>query len=213
MLLLAACGGSSSNGEASKTAAQVVKDAVAAASAASAVHVSGKITSSGTPLQLDLHLAGSKDAKGSISENGLRFDLVRVGDSAYIRGSDAFYRKLGGGGAVALLHGRWIKASATSGQFGQLGQLTDLKALFAAVSGGKRTLVNKGETTYAGKKAIEIDDTSHDGKLYVAATGKPYPLALVGGGANSGTISFDGWNESVSIAAPAKALDLSALGG
>src|SRR3954451_321826 len=92
-LALAGCGGSSSNGEAKKPADQVVADAQKAALAGSSVHVTGTITDNGTPLKLDMTLVKDKGGKGTLSENGLKFELVRVGDTAYIRGSDAFWKQ------------------------------------------------------------------------------------------------------------------------
>src|SRR5690349_8919126 len=124
-VLLAGCGGSkkessSSNGEASKSANQVLADARAAATNASSTHVSGSIVSSGTPIKLDLSMVSGKGAKGSMSTNGLSFNLVRVGDTLYIRGTDEFYKHFAGAAVAQLLHGKWLKASATQGQLKSL---------------------------------------------------------------------------------------------
>jgi hypothetical protein len=64
---------------------------------------------------------------------------------------------------------------------------------------------------YKGRKVVAIEDTSRHGRLYVAATGKPYPVAI-SGGAGQGTVTFDRWDTSVSIRAPKGAIDLSKLG-
>ena len=74
--------------------------------------------------------------------------------------------------------------------------------------------MNKGATTYRGQKVVAIQDTSDNSKLYVAASGTPYPVALVGGrGRQSGAITFGDWSDPVSLSAPKGAIDLSALGG
>ena len=215
--LLAGCGGGGStaktNGEASKPANRVLADANAAATSASSTHVSGSITSSGTPITLDLSMARGKGAAGSMSTNGLKFDLVRIGDSLYIRGSDAFYKHFAGPGVAQLLHGRWLKASATQGRLRSLAPLTSVGALFAGIRSHHGKLVNDGTTTYRGEPVVVIRDTSDNSKLYVAATGKPYPVAIVGGRqSQSGTITFDDWNKSVSFSAPKGAIDISRLG-
>ena len=118
--LLAGCGSSGTtakdNGEASKAATRVLADARSAATGATSAHVSGNISSSGTPTTLDLSMVRGKGAKGSMSTNGLGFDLVRVGDTVYIKGSDDFYKHFAGAAVAQLLHGKWIKASATSGR-------------------------------------------------------------------------------------------------
>ncbi len=216
VVLAAGCGGggggAKSNGEATKSAAQVVADAEAAAVSAGAVHVSGSIVDAGQPLTLDLQLVKDKGGKGTMSESGLSFDLVRVGDTAYIQGSDAFWKKFGGSAAATLFHGKWLKGSATTGDLAALTQLTDISKLFKAALGGHGTLKNGGETTYQGEKAVAIKDTTKGGTLYVSATGTPYPIALVGG-KSKGAVSFDSWNKSVSISTPKDAIDISKLGG
>ena len=216
--LLAGCGGhkkaAKSNGEASKPAARVLADARAAATSASSAHVSGSIRSKGTPITLDLNMARTRGAKGSMSLSGLKFDLIRIGDTLYIRGSDAFYEHFAGQGVAQLLHDKWLKASATQGRLQSLAPLTSLSALFAGISSHHGKLVNEGTTTYKGEQAVAIRDKSDNSKLYVAATGKPYPLAIVGGRkSQSGTITFGNWNESVSLSAPKDALDIAKLGG
>jgi hypothetical protein len=217
-VLLAGCGGSGtsakSNDEASKPAAQVLADAKAAATKATSAHVSGSIKSNGTPIVLDLTTARGKGATGSMSTNGLKFDLVRIGDTLYIRGSDEFYKHFAGAGLAQLLHGKWLKASATSGRLKSLAPLTSLGALFASISAHHGKLANDGKTTYNGQDVVEIRDTSDNSKLYVAATGKPYPVAIVAGKkGESGAITFDNWNKGVSLSAPSGAIDISQFGG
>jgi hypothetical protein len=217
-VLLAGCGShkkaATPNSEVSKPADRVLADAKAAATKASSTHIAGRIVSAGTPITLDLDVARGKGAKGSMSTNGLSFELVRIGGTAYIRGSDAFYRHYAGAGVAQLLHGKWLKASIVKGRFRSLGPLTSVDLLFAGINSHHGRLVNKGETTYKGQKVAEILDTSDNSKLYVAATGTPYPVAIVGGGkGQSGSITFGDWNEQVSLSAPKDAIDISQLGG
>ena len=215
---LAGCGGhgksAEPNGEASKPAARVLADAKAAATNASSARVSGSISSGGTPITLDLSMARGKGAKGSMSTNGLKFDLVRIGDAAYIHGSDAFWQHYGGAAVAQLLHGRWVKASVSEPRFASLAPLTSISALFAQVSSHHGKLANDGKTDYKGQQVVAIRDTSDDSKLYVAATGKPYPVAIVGGKkGQSGTVTFGDWNNGVSLSVPKDAIDISQLGG
>ncbi len=212
VVLVAGCGGGSkSNGEAKKSADQVVADTQKAAVSASAVHVSGSIVVSGQPLTLDLHLVKGKGGKGTISENKLGFEIVRLDDKAYIRGSDAFWRKFAGVGVAQLVHGRWLEGSTATGGLAALAPLTDIAKLLKGVLGSHGTLKNEGETTHKGQKVVAIKDTAQGGTLYVAATGPPYPIAI--DAKQNGSISFDRWNETVSIGAPKGAVDLSKLKG
>jgi hypothetical protein len=217
-VLLTGCGGQSKsakpNGEASKPADRVFADAKSAATSASSAHVAGNLVAADTPITLDLDLARGKGAKGSMTTDGLQFDIVRMGDTAYIRGSDAFYRHFAGSAIAQLLHGRWLKASVTQSRFRSFAPLTNLGLLFAKVSSGHGKLVNDGETTYKGQSVVAIRDTSDNSKLYVAATGTPYPVAIVGRRkGQSGTITFSAWNKPIALSAPKGALDISQFGG
>jgi hypothetical protein len=211
VVALAGCGGSSSNGEAKKPATQVVADAQKAALAASSVHVVGTITDNGQPLEVDLILVKGKGGKGSLNENGLKFELVRIGNDAYIKGTDAFLRKFAGAQAATLFHDKWLKGSAQSGELAALTPLTDANQLFKAALGQHGRLANKGETDYRGDTVVEIDDTTQGGTLYVAAKGDPYPVALKGT-AKQGSVAFDDWNADATVEAPKGAVDLSQLG-
>jgi len=214
-LLLAGCGshGSSgrSNGEVSKSADKVLADAKAAVDSASSARVSGNIVSGGTPIKLDLSMANGQ-AKGSMSTSGLSFNLIRIGNTAYIQGSDDFYKHFAGAAIAQLLHGKWLKASITSGRFASFEPLTNVRLLFDKVASNHGKLANDGAKTFDGQKVVEIRDTSDNSKLYVAATGKPYPVAIVGGKkGQSGTITFSDWNTALSVSAPKGAIDISKL--
>jgi hypothetical protein len=212
---LAACGssGPKSNGEASKSPARVLGDAKQAATSAAAVHVFGRLVAAGQPIKLDMTSSG-KDGRGTMSENGLSFDFVRVGDKVYIRGSDAFWKSFGGATAAQLLHGRWLVGSATKGPLASIATLMNIGRLFQQASAGHGKLVNDRETTYRGQKVVAIRDKTKGGTLYVAATGAPYPIAIVRTGAgNNGAVVFDDWNTSVAVTAPKNAVDLSKLSG
>ena len=216
--LLAGCGGHSNtakpNGEAAKPADRVLADADAAATSASSVHVSGTVSSNGTPIVLNLSLTHSKGAKGSMSVGGQRFDLIRIADTLYIKGSDSFYQQFGGAAAAQLLHGKWLKGSATKSRLSSLVPLTNIDTLFAKIATGHGKLTNDGKKTYKGQAVVQLRDTSDGSNLLVAATGKPYPVAITGGKkSQSGTIAFGDWNKSVPLSAPSNAIDLSKLGG
>lgn len=213
LVALAGCGksGSSGNGITSKSAEEIVKESKAAADAATAVHVSGSLRSGSAPVTLDLSLVAGKGAQGEISQNGASFKLILVGNTAYISGSPAFYRSLGGSAAAQLFKGKWLKASATTGEFASFKQLADMRQLIDTTLAASGTLV-KGKTTKVnGQPVVAITDSTKDGTLYVATTGKPYPLQIAKGGSESGTITFSNWNQPVTITAPSNAVDLSEL--
>ncbi|HZO97451.1 MAG TPA: hypothetical protein VFB42_08780 [Gaiellaceae bacterium] len=209
--LLAACGGGpKSNGEAGRTAEQIVADAQAAVRTATSVHVTGSSAGGGTPLRVDLELVAGRGGKGRVTANGLTFDLVRIGSTAYVKGDASFWRSFVGAGAARLLEGRWLKASATTGDLATFTPLTDLERLFTTMLGAHGKLEKGDETTIGDAPAIEVRDAEQGGTLYVSTRGKPYPLALAKGGA--GKLSFGAWDEPVELRAPPRAVDISTLG-
>jgi hypothetical protein len=214
-VLLGGCGSSggssSGNGIASKTPTQILAAATTAADSASSVHVTGSIVSGGSPITLDLELVAGKGGRGQISENGLSFNLIQVDGTAYISGSPAFYSHFGGPAAAQLLEGKWLKAPASSGSFSTLGSLTDLNQLLNTALSDHGALAKGPTSTIDGQQVLSVTDAAHGGTLYVATTGKPYPIEISKSGKTGGKISFGAWNAPVKLQAPKSSIDLSQL--
>jgi hypothetical protein len=229
VLFAAGCGGGGGGGStggggttqtsslATKPPGVVVAAAAKAADSASSVHISGGGTQNGQPISLDLTFARGKGATGSISLNGASFDLVLIGNTAYIKAGAAFWKKFAGAGAGAasqLFADKWLKFSANNAQLGPLTRLANQGAFFNKLLNSHGKLENKGDTTFKGQSVVAIYDTTKKGAvLYVASTGTPYPVGLVQTGNNGGTITFDQWNQPVTLTAPKGALDFSQLTG
>ena len=152
-----------------------------------------------------------KGGRGQISEGGLSFNLILLDGTAYISGSPAFYSHFGGPAAAQLLEGKWLKAPASSGTFSSLGSLTDLDQLLSTALSDHGALAKGPTTTIDGQQVLSVTDASHGGTLYVATTGKPYPIEISKSGKTGGKISFGSWNAPVTLAAPKDAIDLSQL--
>jgi hypothetical protein len=208
---LTGCGGSSSKSAiASKSPAEIVASARAAADGAASVHVSGAVVE-GAPLSLDMRLLAGKGGHGRITQNGVSFELITLGRTVYIKGSPTFYRHIGGPAAARLLQGKWLKAPAASGEFAPVTSLTDLRKLLDTTLASHGALAKGASTTVNGQKVVAVKDLAKGGVLYVAATGKPYPVEVARGGANGGHIVFDRWNQAVTISAPLNAINLNQL--
>jgi hypothetical protein len=214
--LLAGCGGSSSssgNGVADKTPTEILAATKAATDTATSVHVAGSIVSEKSPITLDMNLLAGKGGRGQLSEGGLAFELIQVGGTVYIKGSSAFYKHIGGTAAAQLLEGKWLKASSTDSNFASLSQLTNLRQLVDQTLSSHGALKKSGTTTIDGQKVVGVTDTTKGGTLYIATTGKPYPVEISKGGSPSsgGKITFDRWNSNVTLAAPKNAIDVAQL--
>jgi hypothetical protein len=212
VVALAGCGSSSAgNGVASKSPAEIVAQAKGAAATASSVYISGTIVSKGVPISLEMELLAGKGGRGRVAQNGLSFELVQVGGMIYLNGSAAFYRHIGGSAAAQVLRGRWLNAPAGTPEFAPISALTDLRKLMSSALASRGPLTSGGITTVHGQKVVAIDDVSQGATVYVAATGKPYPLEVVNDGGKGGTVVFDRWNEPVTLVAPADAIDVTKL--
>ena len=198
------------NGEAGKFPDTIVTDSIAAATGSKTVHVTGSVTNEGKPLKLDLKLVTGVGGAGTVTVNGLTFQIVRIGPKAYFKGDAAFWSHFGGSGLGKLLTGRWIEASALTGDLASFTPLTDVTQLFTSVLGSHGPLLKgANNVTIGGKSAIGIFDTGLDASLFIAANGPPYPLKLEQ--KDGGLVTFDNWNESVPLQAPKGAVALDKL--
>jgi hypothetical protein len=209
-LVAGGCGGGSSSNESKKTAAQIVQDAVAAVKDVKGVHMSGTFVSSGKRVALTLDL-GQQSGQGTLDLADAHADVARIGSVSYIRGNSAFWKQFAGRGAALLLHDRWLSGSTTKPPLNAFARFLSIDALLKEAFSGtaSRKLKKLGTRTYKGQQVIAIADPADHETLFVAASGKPYPVAATG----RGTIDFSDWDKDVSVQAPKGATDITGLGG
>jgi hypothetical protein len=204
-------GGASDNGVASKSPDEILAAAKSAALGAKTVHLSGTFVAEGAPLSLDLQLVNGEGAKGHITQHGLSFALIDVGGEVYIYGTPAFYRHFGGNAAAQLFNGKWLKAPTSSGEFASLSSLTEMNALLNTLLSSHGELKPAGTAVIEGQKAVGVTESAKGGTLYVATTGKPYPVAVVKSGSSGGRIVFKEWDAPVTLTPPPNAVDITQL--
>ncbi len=207
---IAGCGGSSDNGVSAKSPDAILQAATSAIEKASSLRVSGSVTSSSSPISLDLDLVSGKGGKGTMAESGLSFQIIVVNGTVYLNGSQSFWQHFGGSAMAQFLNGKWLKGPAT-GNFASLAQLANLHQLLGQLIANHGKLTKGGKTTVNGQSVVALNDTTNGGTLYVATTGQPYPIQIVKGGSSGGKISFDRFNQSFSLVPPAGAVDISQL--
>jgi hypothetical protein len=203
--LAAGCGSGSkppaAGGEASKPAKTILSDAERVASTASSVHYSGHGVQQGQKLTLDLSISSGSGADGKFALFGGTAEVIRIGPNLYIRGDRPFWRHFGSK-RLGSLSERWVVVPSSLSAFQGLTGLMSISGVASKLSvQGK--VVNEGVKTFQGKQVIALRVPSEKGLFYVSATGKPYPVALLGG-KSSITITFDHWNQPVSIPKPPK---------
>lgn len=207
----AGCGGGSS-GEASKSAQQVVSDASHAAAAASTVHVVGTATVQGQQVPVDLRLTADGSGVGTSQFAGTRVDLVRKGDSVYVRGAQKVFAAFLGAKAAAVIDGHWVQISTSLPQLQQFASTTDMKALVRQALTPSKTPGKTGTQTVDGRKVVAVSGFGTDGSgtLLVAASGTPYPVRMV---TRDGVLNFRDWNQTVQVTVPTDVVPLSRVAG
>jgi hypothetical protein len=124
----------------------------------------------------------------------------------------AVWQKAGAPASAArLLEGKWLRTPAT-GQFASIASLTDIHTLFGQLLAQHGKSLKRGAvSTVAGRKVVAV--SGGQGILYVAATGKPYPVELFKGGSDGGRIDFDRFNQAVKLSAPTNTINLPQVSG
>jgi hypothetical protein len=208
--LLAGCGGSSGNGIASKSAAEILAVSRAAAAAASSVHVSSSISQGPLTFTYDAELT-SNGGRAQISLLGTSYEVIRIADTLYLKGSKSFYQQLGQA-AAKVRPGTWIQTTTGNVQLIQLAELANLKDEITRLLG--TTQATKGAaTTINGQPAIELKQAAklYTGTTYIATSGKPYPINITKHGRENGHTTLTNWNQPATLKAPTNTIKLNTL--
>ncbi|MEI8413102.1 MULTISPECIES: hypothetical protein [unclassified Kribbella] len=195
------------------SAPQILAKAQAAAKAAKSVHVKGAMTDSDGRMALDVRLAAA-GGSGSITMDGDRISIMVIGKTAYLRMSDAFWRKQAKSKAeanaiVALIGGRWIKTALTNKDLGDLAAFASKPRFFDSLFEEPGTLRKTAPKTVDGIACIGL--RSSDGTLWVdASTARPVRLEL----SRTDVLTFSEYNQIAAPKAPpaAQVIDGKALG-
>ncbi|MGH2850056.1 MAG: hypothetical protein ACRDLP_05510 [Solirubrobacteraceae bacterium] len=200
----------SSNGVASRSPSAIVTAVRNAVDGVSSVHVAGAFVESGESLALNLYLVANRGGRGTVTENGASFSLVVVGKVLYFKASTAFWKRFGNTASANLFAGKWLK-TPTTGQYASVSAFTDIHTLFAQLLSPKGKLTKGPTTTLHGQPAVGVTNPADGGILYVATTGKPYPLEVAGNTKN-GQLVINGIDQPVTLTPPKTSIDISKLG-
>jgi hypothetical protein len=227
-LLLAGCAGGevagsgtpaspspSDNGVARLSADEILAKAKAALQGAEAVRIKGSAGRGTERTDIDMRYAGS-NAQGKISVGGQQIELRRIGQTVYLKGSREFWTSAANAAAAELLTGKWLKTSLADPRFAPLAEFTDLSKAADGILDPEGTARKGARKTIAGTPAIALLDSKDGGALYVATTGKPYPLRIEPKDPKEdGTMTFSDFGKKVAVPAPPAELvvDVSKLGG
>ncbi|GAB2937706.1 hypothetical protein [Streptomyces heilongjiangensis] len=200
---------------------EIADKAVKATSDADSLRMKGEIQddSAGGTINLDMALNKKGDCAGTIGMKDGKADLIKTGDTIYMKYDEAFLRAQAGGSSqeetdmiVDMLAGKWTKTSATAADSKEMAAFCDLDTVLADFEDTNSDAERGKTTTVDGTPAILLHEK--DGKdrytLSVATKGKPYLLRVVSKSAKEpGDMSFTDYNEPVPADAPkGKVIDL-----
>jgi hypothetical protein len=197
------------NSIASQPPLAILAASTSAIDGVSAVHVSGSGVSNGTSISLDLHLVAGKGGEGTVALGGLSFQFVVIGNEGYFKASAAFWKRYANATIAQLVENRWFKAP-THGDFASFAEFANVHELFSGLLGSHGTLGKGQLTTVRGQSVIPLIDKTNGGTLYVAATGKPYPVEIANA-REHGVIVIANIDQPATLIAPSDAINISQL--
>ncbi|MGW3667728.1 hypothetical protein [Streptomyces sp. NPDC005141] len=205
---------------------EIADRAVKATTGATSLRMKGDVPDDedGGTIRIDMALDKKGECAGTMNMKGQgKADLIKTGDTVYMKYDEAFLRAQSGGdskaetdGVVDMLAGKWTKMSATGSDAKDIAGFCDLDSVLADAEDVNSDATRGKTTTVDGTPAIVLHEK--DGKdrytLYVATKGKPYLLRVDSTSAEDpGTITFSEYDKPVAADKPAgKILDLDELG-
>ena len=205
-LALSGCGGGTqTNGLEKLSAGEVQRKAAAALGSAKSAHVKGTGVFQGYPVQIDLRISGTS-VSGAVAAEGVRVEITKIGADHLRQGKRAGpeeARRLRRCGARRC--GPLAQACSEAGHAVEGFSLTELAGQLVHDDSPLDPQVT--QATLDGQQVVVL--TQQNGsKLYVANSGRAYPLRGNYNGPAPGRIDFTEYGTDVRITAPENAIDV-----
>jgi hypothetical protein len=201
-----------SNGIEALSGEKILQRAKAALTEAKSFQAKGTQNRDGEKTAIDLKVSG-RNFTGSLSFGKAKVELLATGGKRYLRPNKQFWimsTNAQQGTLLAQAMGdRWVTGVAKDPAFADLFTIGSLDGLFRP----EGSLVIAAVKDIAGVKAVGLQDFGGT-RLFVAATGKPYPLQLTGeDGAELAFSDFGATFTGLEAPAASKVVDLGKLAG
>ncbi len=188
------------NGVEKLGADEILRRARKATDGARSLRVRGQVQDGGDTYTLDFRYEGATKSTGWFQQGNQRVEITRIGKEVYLKGNDAFWKSIGGKGALQLFSGKYLKTSNTAADFKDLSIFTYRTALFNEAVKSADTW-RKGKTlTVGGTPALSLTTAGAADEIHVATQGEPYVLALAGGPENR--IEYTDYGKPVTVQRP-----------
>jgi hypothetical protein len=219
LVALTACGAGSSSGTPAPAAttaaapapAEVMNQVKTAINGASAVHIKGKVTDSGSTVSLDLQLNKDGSASGTLGESGMNIPIIATKQADYLQFTADLMKSSGvtaTSAAGKLMLNKWVPSTSPlmsgSNMVSSIKPLLDYTSFISTLAdqiAGDNAKV--GKTATVNGIAVRLYTLS-DGTEAAIATATPHylmqlvPAASQGGG----QLDFTNWNQPVAVTAP-----------
>ncbi|MFZ0169436.1 MAG: hypothetical protein WAL64_08455 [Candidatus Dormiibacterota bacterium] len=209
-LLLSSCA-AAANGVATKSAPAIVDAAGAALVSARTFEIVATSEGSSTPASVTFKIGGKNLGEGSFVSSSLSFQAEELHGIDYFR-SKTVWSQVGGPTLQGALGDRWVYISASSATATELtavfGTLTSPPTVAKQLTKDAQASVRGKVGTIDGEPVISVTEPKA-GTIYVATTGKPYPLRWEQG--RVGRVVFSDFGARFDIKAPQHAVDLAAI--
>jgi hypothetical protein len=213
-LAVAACGASSGNGEAAKSASQILTDAATCLRHARSVQIEGTATSSGQTVAFNETVASTGAGSGYFSVAGAQIQVVAASGRLYINADAALWEVIGATATESsALANKWVTAPASLAS--QLQSVAGFSQLATYLSSAAGHISNAGNAvTPDGRQSVRLNAGGN--AVYVSASGPACPLYLHVGvnTASPADIALSNFNANVAVTPPPNPVDgTGVLGG
>jgi hypothetical protein len=196
-----------SNGVADKAPEEILRSAKDAFRHAGSVRVKGNGTSDGELYAVDMRIKGGGGGKGTVTVQHNLVEILRIGKDAYLKGDADFWKQQTGDSAAAeLLKGKYLKAPSDEPALKAVLLFTDTGTFADELMKVDGTATKGERRTIAGIETIGVTFLSGKDKatMYVATTGKPYPMHLTAASssADAGALDFTDYDKPLDLKPP-----------
>jgi hypothetical protein len=183
--------------------------------AAKTVHMAANLVVGKDKIAFNLKVSRNGRAFGTITTNGNKVAVRRIGSVLYLKGSRGFWLEDGDAATADLLAGKWIKGTKRGTKaLTDMFEFTELDFIldeFLAITDEEADSMTRvpgvpaaGAETIGLADAAKGEETEESGKLYIATKGPSLPLLVTIDQDKSQYMKFRRWDKPFKVVKPAK---------